>query len=269
VRAEAVVPLRFSRGDARLILLGRRPGGRRYLSLEFESLARMGSAIVDGVERLREREMQTLVAEAEFRALQSQINPHFLFNALNAIYGTIPKDSREARQAVLNLSEMLRYCLRPENALAPLSKELDIVKAYLEIEALRLGERLETEIAVEGEISQVRAPALSIQPLAENAVKHGIANKPGKGKVTVRVERKPTTVRIQVIDTGGIYPGTAGREGGMGLANVRRRLQLCFGPGYDLHISSGQGQTVAWFEVPVETQAARTAAGPVAAQADR
>ena len=93
--------------------------------------------------------MQRLVSQAELRALQAQINPHFLFNALNTLYGIIPRTASGARQTVLNLSEIFRYFLQSERTFIRLSDELEIVKSYLEIERLRLGPRLETRIDID------------------------------------------------------------------------------------------------------------------------
>src|SRR5437588_10289043 len=142
--AEAIVPL-GGPAEARYLLFGRRRGGRRYLSEDLQALSRLTAAILAQVERFRNSEMQRLVSQAELRALQSQINPHFLFNALNTLYGIIPREASGARRTVMNLAEIFRYSLQNDRALIALSEELEIVKAYLEIEALRLGPRLHTE----------------------------------------------------------------------------------------------------------------------------
>ena len=109
--AEAIVPVRFSFGEVAYILLGRRKGGRPYLSEDLQALGRLSTAVSEEVERYRESEMQKLVVQAEFRALQSQINPHFLFNALNTLFGIIPREASGARRTVLNLADIFRYSL--------------------------------------------------------------------------------------------------------------------------------------------------------------
>ena len=124
-----------------------------------------------------------MATQAELRALQAQINPHFLFDALNTLYGTIDRGSFEARRLVLNLSDIFRYFLQGNRSFISLAEELRIVKAYLEIEALRLGDRLETELDVGDSALSAMIPILSIQPLVENAVKHGVAAKPDRGRV--------------------------------------------------------------------------------------
>src|SRR6266478_2880361 len=138
----AVVPLRFSRGDAGYLLLGPRHGGRRYLSEDFAVLTRLGSAVVEQVEQLRAIQMQSLVSQAELRALQAQINPHFLFNSLNTLYGTIERSNTEARRLVLNLADVFRYLLRSDRTFIEIDEELKIVRAYLELEQLRLGPKM-------------------------------------------------------------------------------------------------------------------------------
>jgi two-component system, LytTR family, sensor kinase len=252
--AEAIVPLRLAPSSVRYILLGRRRGGRRYLSEDLASLNRLSAVIIEQVERFRITEMQRLVSQAELRALQSQINPHFLFNAFNTLYGVIPRDASSARQTVLNLAEIFRYFLQSEKTFIPLSEELEIVKAYLEIERLRLGPRLETSIEVDEAALVVLIPILSVQPLVENAIKHGVSMQAGPGTLHLKVVAVDDRVVITVRDTG---PGMATARNvskengsGVGLANVRRRLQLCFGPESDLVIKSGPDGTRVEFAVP-------------------
>ncbi len=132
---EAVVPLRFSQGDCCQILLGARSGGRRYLSEDVETLRQFSASIVEQIECFRSQALQRLVGEAEFRALQSQINPHFLFNTLNTLYGTIDRSSQPARRFVLNLADIFRYFLQTDRAFVSLGEELKIIQAYLEIKS--------------------------------------------------------------------------------------------------------------------------------------
>ena len=251
--AEAQIPLRFSSGDARCLIVGARRGGRRYWSDDLEDMRRLGTAVVEQVERFRAEELKRLVSQAELRALQAQINPHFLFNALNTLYGTIDRRSREARRLVLNLAEIFRYFLQGNRTVIPLAEELRIVEAYLEIEALRLGDRLETELIVSESIQSTLIPILSIQPLVENAVKHGIAAKQGQGRVSVKAEGVPSGLRVTVEDTGIGFERsrTQSQDGtGLGLENVRRRLELCYGSAADLQIQSSGARTTVSFLVP-------------------
>ncbi|HEY6343655.1 MAG TPA: histidine kinase [Bryobacteraceae bacterium] len=247
---EAVIPLRVASQPARYILLGRRRGGRRYLSEDLTALARAASVMVENLEEYRESEMRRLVAQAELRALQSQIHPHFLFNALNALYGIIPRDARGARQTVLNLADIFRYFLETRKAYLPLQEELRIVKAYLEVERLRLGEKLRTELDVAPETLAAPIPVLSIQPLVENAVKHGIAPMAEGGLIRIEARRQDTGgLTISVRDTGAGF-GPQARASGVGLENVARRLELSYGPAAKLDIRSGAGGTLVSFSIP-------------------
>jgi len=117
--AQALVPLRLSSEDVQYLVLGRRKGGRRYLSEDLKALNRLAATVVEQIDRLRNLEMQRLVTQAELRALRSQINPHFLFNALNTLYGIIPKEAPDARNTVINLADIFRYFLQTEKMLIP------------------------------------------------------------------------------------------------------------------------------------------------------
>ena len=251
--AEARLPLRFSSGDGRCLILGSRRGGRRYRSDDLDDMRRLGAAVVEQVERFRAEELRRLVNQAELRALQAQINPHFLFNALNTLYVTIDRGSRDARRMVLNLAEIFRYFLRGHRAVIPLFEEIRIVEAYLEIEALRLGDRLETELCISDSAKSMLIPILSIQPLVENAVKHGVAAKQGRGRVSVKAERLPAGLRVTVEDTGVGFEQSQTRpqDGtGFGLENVRRRLSLCYGSSAELQIQSSEAGTTVSFLLP-------------------
>src|SRR5262249_5110174 len=147
---------------------------------------------------------------------------------LNTLYGVIDRTSVDARRMVLNLSEIFRYFLQGDRTVICLFEELKIVQAYLEIECLRLGSRLTTEITVDEAVRSTMIPILSIQPLIENAVKHGVASKPGPGKVSLSAERTDVGLRIRVHDTGVGFEQSRKRPHngtGVGLENVRQRLK--------------------------------------------
>lgn len=266
---QAVVPLTFARGDEQFLLLGPRTGGRRYLSEDFAVLGRLAAATVEHVEQLRGDQMQQLVAQAELRALQSQINPHFLFNSLNTLYGTIARDNAEARRLVLNLADIFRYFLQSDRTFIPVSEELRIVRAYLEIEQLRLGPKLRTLVEADPGALSAEIPVLSIQPLVENAVKHGIAARSGDGFVHLHIETRAEHIVVTVSNSGDGKPfeltpsesrpgtfGDAGVGSGIGLANVRRRLTLCYGEAADLRISTRSEITEVGFSIPVRRSVA-------------
>ena len=239
--AEVLVPLRFSTGEVRYVMMGSRRGGRPYLSEDLHDLGLLRAAIVEHVERLHRAEMQRLVAQAELRALRAQINPHFLFNALNALYGIIPRDLGAARRTVLNLSEVFRYFLQADRQMIALDDELRIVKAYLEIETLRLGDRLRTELDVEDETLAVEIPVLSIQPLVENAIRHGISTRADGGLVKLQARARDERLEIEVSDSGNAADnGSAtapGSGAGIALENIRRRLHLFYGQSAGLEVN--------------------------------
>jgi hypothetical protein len=234
---EAIIPLRLPPGNSRQLVLGRRSGGRRYLSEDLQALIRAAAAMVEQVENFRELEMRRLMAQAELRALHSQIHPHFLFNALNALYGIIPREAKGARDTVLNLADLFRYFLETKKTHVTLEEELRIVRAYLAIENLRLGRKLETVFEIEAEALGVSIPILTVQPLVENAVKHAIAPAPKGGRISVAARMDDSgTLRVAVEDDG---PGfhSSGRVG-VGLENVSRRLDLSYGSEARLDIES-------------------------------
>ena len=250
---EVVTPLRFANGETQALGLGRRQGGQRYLSEDLNDLARLADVIEERVDQLRTIEMQRLVAQAELQALEAQIHPHFLFNALNTLYGVIPREAGEARRTVLNLADILRYFLQEGKTLIPLEEEMRIVKAYLEIEALRLGGKLTTELEIDPRAMRESIPILSVEPLVENAVKHGVASRSGPGTIRVAAQMTGAGLAIEVSDTG---PGFGRSEGmskgaGVGLANVRRRLELCYGGAAELRIESDARGTRVGFTAPV------------------
>jgi two-component system, LytTR family, sensor kinase len=260
--ADAVVPLQFARGDKKIIALGPRSGGRRYLSEDFRELSRLAAVIVAQVERFRSDAIERLASQAELRALQAQINPHFLFNALNALYGTIPRSADGARRTVLNLADIFRYFLQNDRSAITLSEELRIIRAYLEVEQLRLGDRLRVEIDVDDSLESVQIPPLSIQPLVENAVKHGVARRTGPGHVILRVRRGDGVLRVEVRDSGGEVLPPEASHSGVGLDNVRQRLRLWYGSGSRLSIGIEEGETVVSFEIPADSGAVQNARLP-------
>jgi LytS/YehU family sensor histidine kinase len=253
--AEALLPLRLGQGNGKMILVGRRQGGQRYLGEDLEALANAALEITERVESLRRQEMSRLVTQAELRALQSQINPHFLFNALNTLFGTIPREAGEARRIVLNLSEIFRYCLQSEKVFVSLAQEMQIVRAYLEIEQLRLGGRLNVEIQINEAALEVPIPALSVQPMVENAIKHGIAPRTEPGYVRIQVElcREEVEIIVENSSSGAIME-TAGT--GLGLQNVRRRLEICYGPKAVLRLIPNPQNTTARLSIPLTRMSA-------------
>jgi hypothetical protein len=254
--AEATIPLRLGQGDSRLILLGRRKGGQRYLGEDLVAVAKAANEVAERVEYLRQQEMNRLVSQAELRALQSQINPHFLFNALNTIYGAIPREAAGARRMVVNLADIFRYFLQTDKTFVPLEKEMEIVRAYLEVEQSRLGDRLRVEIQVDDAARDIPIPVLSIQPLVENAIKHGVAQRAEPGYVSIQVAYGKNDLRV-VVENSGSGGNAESASTGIGLQNVRRRLEICYGSGAALHLRFQPRHTSVELCIPLAKAAVR------------
>ncbi|MEZ5402405.1 MAG: sensor histidine kinase [Bryobacteraceae bacterium] len=255
--AAAAVRIRMSATESRYVLLGDRREGRPYLTADYDALERLAAAAGEQLERLRLLENEKLSARAELRALQAQINPHFLFNALNTLYGITPREATLARRLTLSLAELFRYFLRTGHTSVTVREELEIVRSYLAIEEQRLGGKLEFSIDAPEACLRIPIPMLSIQPLVENAVKHGVAANPAGGTIRIAAEPKAGALTIEVRDSGAGSgqgaPKTAGA--GIGLSNVRRRLELRYGPEASLELSVRPDGTVARLLIPVHPEA--------------
>lgn len=196
------------------------------------------------VERARTVErIRAELAEAELRALRAQIHPHFLFNALNTIAALIPEDAAAAEDTLTRLAEVFRFTLKgSDRSHTPLGDELDFLRAYLGIEHMRLGDRLRVVEHIEPGLEHVLIPSLLLQPVIENAIRHGIAPRPEGGTLTLSVRRDGDRVAIEVHDDGPGMPETASPSGnGFGLASVRERVRLA-GPGHALDVDSERGR---------------------------
>lgn len=210
--------------------------------------------LIDAFRRERERrvrasQLETRLAEARLQALKMQLHPHFLFNTLHAISALMHRDVEAADRMLAQLSDLLRLTL--ENAGAQevsLKEELDFLERYLEIERARFGERLTVELDVDPEVLDARVPNLILQPLVENAIRHGIAPRAGSGWIGIRASRRDRRLVISVEDDGpGLRTldeaprhvqegasrsgtGAASESSGVGLANCRARLKHLYGP---------------------------------------
>lgn len=252
--SEAVVPLRDGVGAQRLLLLGARDGGRRYLSVDLADLELLAAAVARRVEAMRRGEQDSLLRDSEIAALRAQINPHFLFNALNALNAIIPAGATAARETLLNLADIFRYSLSSKQQLVSLADEIDIVEAYLQIERLRLADRLTARIEIDERVRFNRVPALSIQPLVENAVKHGVSRKADGGEVRVSAREDSGGLRVEVADNGPGFDTQAQPGGGHGLRSVERRLQLCYEGAVEFRVESDASGSRVGFTIPAAAQ---------------
>lgn len=203
------------------------------------------------------------LAEAELKALRAQISPHFLFNTLNTIAALVRIDADQARELIVDFASFFRRTLKHHGEFVTLAEELDYVQHYVRFEQVRFGKQLEVEYDIAPGTESVVLPVLTVQPLVENAINHGLAPKIGGGKVRITTATVDYgDVLITVSDDGvGIDPEVLPRlrtadasksKGlGMALANIRERLQKLFGEDYQLKIESepGKGTTVS-FQVP-------------------
>ena len=199
--------------------------------------------------RLQEAEQQRVaLARSELLALRAQISPHFIYNTLNTIAAFIRTDPDRARELVLEFADFTRRAFRgPQPEFTTLADELIYVRQYLQLEQARLGDRLHVRLNVEPEVLNATVPALLIQPLVENAVKHGIETAPEGGTITIRAEDQDDECLIVVRDDGaGFQPVAAAMAGSGALANIDRLLRRVFGNAHGLAIESrpGSGTTV-------------------------
>ncbi len=214
----------------------------------------------------RAEQLREMANKAELRALQSKINPHFLFNALNAISSSIRLNPDTARQLIFNLSRYLRYNIElKDDEQIDIRKELYQIKDYIAIEQARFGDKLTVIYDIDEEVNCF-IPSLLIQPLVENAIVHGIQRSKGKGVVTISITESGNRVRISVRDTGpGIDPQVVARVEAnempgnkIGLLNVHHRVTLLYGEG--LHIRRLDPGTEIAFYVPNQRTAVQTTA---------
>jgi signal transduction histidine kinase len=185
------------------------------------------------------------LAQARLEALKMQLQPHFLFNSLNAIAELVHKDPDGADEMLVALSSLLRLSLDTSGEqLLPLRRELEFVERYLMIEHVRFGDRLRFELDVPPDTQNALVPTFLLQPLVENAVRHGLEPRAGAGLLTVRAARDGSTLRLTVGDNGvGVEAEKPLREG-IGLTNTRARLHALFDGAADLEFCRGEGLTV-------------------------
>jgi hypothetical protein len=247
-----------------LVRIGELTGGRRLLSDDMalvESVLIVAARRIDQIRltteryeaQLREEEMSKLTAEAELKALRAQVNPHFLFNALTTIGYLIETAPPRALNTLMQLTALLRGVLKSEGEFTTLGRELDLVEHYLKIEHERFEERLRVSIDVPQSLRGLRIPTLVLQPLVENAIKHGVAPSKNGGNVELSASIAGPQLRLSVRNTGAPLHAAAPRHAGehVGVENIRRRLAGHYGNDAVLSlVTDASGCTVAELLLP-------------------
>jgi two-component system LytT family sensor kinase len=218
--------------------------GLRIHDLEVETAARE--------QALRESLLRNQLTEAELRALRAQVNPHFLFNSLNTIADFIVTNPANAERMTLRLASIFRHVLaQSDRQFVSLHEEFDFLRNYLQIEQERFGERLSVDMSLDPSIAHENVPTLLLQPIVENALKHGLAPKGGKGILQISALRHETSIELLVIDNGVgwqdeqaplVISEASAQQSGVGLANTAARLRTIYGDRASLNIESAPMQ---------------------------
>ncbi|MGG1663771.1 LytS/YhcK type 5TM receptor domain-containing protein [Brevibacillus sp. NRS-1366] len=237
---------------------------RRLSAVDLELVRGLGNLISTQLELAELEKQSRLLADAEIKALHAQINPHFLFNALNTIVSFIRFRPEQARELLIHLGEYFRRNLHDSGGYVSLAGELEHIEAYLAIERARFGDKLHVAYDIEPGVERVTVPGLILQPLVENAVKHGLLPKREGGTVMIRARRiDRQALELTVADDGvgmdqdPFLPSAAQKDGkrrlsGIGLTNVRSRLLSIYGEPYGIAIDSEPGQgTTCTIQLPV------------------
>ncbi len=200
---------------------------------------------------LRDKQLKTLALESRLRdaqlhALRSQLNPHFLFNTLHSIAELVHEDPDLAEQLVVRLGELLRRVLESSGQQeVMLSEEIEFIKAYLDIEQMRLGDRLQVAWNIEPDVLALKVPSLVLQPLVENAVQHGIASSDQGGELRISAQRENGFLHLEVRDSGPGMPQQGESVNvGIGLSNTKARLRTLFGEQHRLELINNHGLSV-------------------------
>jgi two-component system LytT family sensor kinase len=256
LHAAALAPLLVQGRRAGTLITFYRAEGRPS-SDELRVVAEAASLVGAQIELSVLADQEERLARAELRALRAQISPHFIYNALAAVAGNIHADPEEAREQLIDFAEFTRYLFRDGRSYVTLAEEVGHVERYLRLEQARFPDRLGIEIEIPERMLDAIVPMLSLQPLVENAVRHGLRHRTERGTISVRAESVDEDVQLRITDDGeGIEPGQiagllAGTGGGIGLSNVDARLRATFGEAYALRIESAPGSgTTAIMTVP-------------------
>ncbi len=264
LRSAVLAPLTVQGRRAGTLIMFYRVSGRPRPT-ELKVVQEAASLVSAQVELSIVSDQEERLAQAELRALRAQISPHFIYNALAAVAGDIHVRPDEARELLSDFAEFTRYLFRDGRSYVTLGEELDHVERYLRLEQARFRDSLNVTVDVPLETRDAVVPAMSVQPLVENAVRHGVERRAGTGRVVIRAAVDDGDVVLRVTDDGvGIEPERvpdvlAGAGGGIGLSNVDARLRATFGERYALRIESivGAGTTTVMTVPNLRGEAAR------------
>ncbi len=237
--------------------------------LLYFGIVALGTGIEAKRRLLREARLRADLAQAELRALRLELQPHFIFNALNAVVGLVRQGSAaEAEDMLIRLSELLRRTQEATGRqLVTVAEEVRLAELYLEIEQVRFGDRLVVATEVEDAVRGLMVPNLVLQPVVENAVKHGLARSTGAGTIRVHAHRWEDRLRLEVrntapeprsTDPGDTAVGNDSAQEGYGLANVTSRLEAIYGGDWSFDLSRDGAETIAGLELPVAPPATST-----------
>ncbi len=203
-------------------------------------------------------QLEAQLAEAKLAALNAQLNPHFLFNTLHAVSSLVERDPRGVRRMIARLSELLRYTLDGgHEPVVAVGQEIAFLERYLEIMQIRFDDRLEIDVQVGDDARDALVPSLILQPLVENAVKHGVEKVAGTGRIEITARRHDNRLVLSVGDNGpGRTKSENGDERGVGLRNIRQRLEQLYGGAQSLtFLERPGGGTIARIEMPFQSRA--------------
>ena len=220
--------------------------------------------IVHYMENYKKKEIESLIWEAavkdyELRTLKSQLNPHFMFNAMNSIRALIEEDPESAKIAITKLSNILRYSLQMERMeRVPLEDEIETVKNYLDLERIRFEDRLKYKLDIDKSSEKIEIPPMMIQTLIENGIKHGVSKQTKGGEIQLKSKIQSTPngskLKIEIRNSGHFSEEQLKNSSGFGVSNTKHRLNLLFGEKANFSIKNENGDTVlAEVEIPIPT----------------
>ncbi|MBV7413274.1 sensor histidine kinase [Aeromonas sp. sif2433] len=244
-----VIPLQGDKGVIGTIKLYE-PKKRLFLKINHTLGEGIANLLSQQLLSGRLEQQQRLLVQSELKLIQAQINPHFLFNTLNTISAITRRDPERARQLLLHLSRFFRKNLKRQSDMATLQEEQEHCQSYLEIEQARFGERLTVQNEIPPRLGQLQLPSFTLQPLIENAIKHGISTLLEHGRIRLYAEETPEQVRLCVEDNAGAWQGDLTGDG-LGMNIVDRRLKSAFGDRFGLSVQCEPEQwTRVSFSIP-------------------